>query len=105
MKPLTLRMVEVIRAFDVKGDHVEAMTANAIAYACGFYTGQDKNRHAHDGRRMAPAQRVIFPLTALRARGLVGFAERPDRLSGTAHTLTRAGIDAWYEISKTWGKR
>lgn len=44
---------------------------------------------ARDGRVMAPAQRVIFSLTALRKRGLVGLGRRLDGLSGTAYPSNR----------------
>ena len=67
------------------------MTGNEIARACGFNRGQDANRHSHNGRAMAPAQRVIFPLIGLKQRGLVGTASRRDGLSGGAFVLTEEG--------------
>lgn len=86
-------MLEVLRALCgyVKGCYRPGMTPNDIAKACGLRRGQDKNRHARDGRAMAPAQRVIFPLIALRKRGLVDMTRRPDGLSGTAYVLTDNG--------------
>lgn len=67
-------------------------TANVIAYEIGFTRGQEgDHKHARDGRRMAPAQRVIFSLTALRRLGLVDFGPRRDGLSGTAYRLTPEG--------------
>jgi hypothetical protein len=90
MKDLTPRMLEVLRALR-KADG-KPLTANQIARACGYWRGQDANRHSHNGRAMAPAQRVIFPLIGLRDRGLVGHANRTDGLSGGAVILTGKGI-------------
>lgn len=67
-------------------------SANEIAYEIGFTSGQPGHHMtARDGRGMAPAQRVIFSLTALRKRGLVGLGRRLDGLSGTAYRLTATG--------------
>lgn len=66
-------------------------TPNEIAYEIGFDRGQTGARTARDGRAMAPAQRVITPLTALRGRGLVALSRRRDDLSGTAYCLTDEG--------------
>lgn len=90
---LTERMEHVLRllAAFTKGDHRERMTPNDIAARLGFRRGQDHNRHSHNGRIMAPAQRVIFPLTALRSRGLVALASRVDGRSGSAYAITDAG--------------
>jgi hypothetical protein len=81
-------MLEVLRALHKSA---RAMTGNEIARACGYDRGQNANRHAHDGRAMGPAQRVIFPLIGLRSRGLVGHASRRDGLSGGAFILTDRG--------------
>jgi hypothetical protein len=92
----TPRMLEILRAlaWASRGNgHRVSMTPNHIATACGLNRGQDKNKHSRDGRAMAPAQRVIFPLTALRKRGLVVMGSRSDGLSGTAYSLTKAGSD------------
>jgi hypothetical protein len=90
VKDPTPHMLEVLRALFKSG---RSMTGNEIARACGHVRGQDQNRHAHDGRAMAPAQRVIFPLIGLRSRGLVGHANRRDGLSGGAFILTAKGLD------------
>jgi len=89
IKDPTPRMLEVLRALR-KADR--PLIANQIAHACGYVRGQDANRHAHDGRAMAPAQRVIFALIGLRKRGLVRHCHRTDGLSGDAFMLTGAGI-------------
>lgn len=89
MKDPTPRMLEVLRAL-VKADG-RSMTGNQIARACGFDLGQDKSKHSHNGRAMAPAQRVIFAIIGLRKRGLVGYGTRRDKLSGTAFVLTGTG--------------
>lgn len=94
MKDPTPRMLEVLRALSTcsrTNGHRISMTPNDLARACGFDRGQAKHKHAHDGRAMAPAQRVIFPLIGLRERGLVTFGRRTDGLSGTAYCLTEAG--------------
>lgn len=85
---LSKTMRDVLRVLAASG---QAERAATIALRCGFNTGQDKGRHAHDGRSMSPAQRVIFPLTALRKLGLVGMARRRDGLSGTAYVITEEG--------------
>jgi hypothetical protein len=66
-------------------------TPNEIARSIGFDRGQPKDMHARDGRAMAPAQRVIFTLIALRNAGLVRCVRRSDGLSGTAYELTASG--------------
>jgi hypothetical protein len=85
---LTERMIAILRVLDREPC---AMVPNSIAYRLGFQTGQDHNRHARDGRAMAPAQRVIFPLIVLQRHGLISHARRPDGLSGTAYAITAAG--------------
>jgi DNA-binding PadR family transcriptional regulator len=94
---MTRRMVQVLQAL---ADEKRAMTPNNIARKIGFHTGQDAGRHSHNGRSMAPAQRVIGPLTRLRARGLVSMGSRSDGLSGTAYAITESGraeLKLWKE--------
>jgi len=69
----------------------DAMTCAEIAHGLGFHRGMDDGRAAHDGRSMSPAQRVIFPVIALRKRGLLGYAARPNGLTGGADRLTAEG--------------
>lgn len=88
---LTERMIEILRTL-APSPGLPTLTPNQIARAAGYWTGQDGGKHAHDGRAMAPAQRVIFPLTSLRKAGLVVMVRRTDGLSGTAYTLTEKGI-------------
>lgn len=101
MKPLTPRMESVLCALD-HADKSQTyrgrMTANEIARHLGFHRGQDEGKHSHNGRAMAPAQRVIFSLNGLHDRKLVGRRERRDGLSGGAFCLTaegRAWMAAW----------
>jgi len=64
-----------------------------VAWEAGFKDGSDLAT-AHDGRVMSNAQRLIFPMTALRKRELVRFATRPDGYTGSAYMLTREGQQA-----------
>lgn len=89
--PLTDRMWEVLKCLAPSPSRPR-MTANEIARACGYYSGQPPGHHAHDGRAMAPAQRVIFSLIGLRNRGLIRMANRRDHLTGTAYEITDAGV-------------
>jgi len=52
------------------------------------------DRYSHTGKRMGPANRVNFAVTALERRGLVRYARRPDGLSGGAYEITDAGLSA-----------
>jgi hypothetical protein len=71
-------------------NHGAGMTGNQLGRACGFAFGQDDKRHAHDGRKMGPANRVIFSVIALINRGLVrrDFSAHHDN---TIFVLTNAG--------------
>lgn len=90
MSPLMERiLVAMLEAQEEDGLGYFPMTGNEIGHACGFRTGSD--RHARDGRMMGAANRVAFPLTALRKLKLVGFAKRRDDRSGSADVLTREG--------------
>lgn len=88
MKPLTERMQKVL---SMLANAEWPMTGNQLGRAIGYRLGQDPGKHSHNGRAMGPAQRVIGSLTALRSRGLVDFGSRPDGLSGTAYSITKAG--------------
>jgi len=101
MKPLTSTMRRVI---DTLRDAGRPKTANQIAYELGFWTGQDDGRHSHNGRAMAPAQRVIFPLIGLISRGLVTRTTRTDGLSGTAFMITAKGLE-YLECVDLYGGR
>lgn len=90
-KPLTDRMWQVLKLLAKSSLMFRPQTPNEIARSLGYIDGQDKGHHAHDGRAMAPAQRVIFPLIGLRERGLVRMTPRRDKLSGTAYQITDAG--------------
>lgn len=85
---MTATMRRVLRVLEAA---TVPMTASEIAHGCKFQRGQDRNRHARDGRRMSVAQRVIFPLIGLRKLGLVRYGSRPDGLSGTAYVITGDG--------------
>lgn len=102
MKPLTERMIVVLRLL---ANTVQPMTGNQLGRAIGFHTGQDHGKHSHNGRAMGPAQRVIGSLNGLRARGLADLGSRPDGLSGTAYSITKAGQD-WLKTNyKTAAQR
>lgn len=88
---MTKRQRDVLTVLATPGFNGRAIPPNDIAALLGFRTGQDRNRHARDGRAMGPAQRVIFPLSALRKRGFVAMSPRTDGLSGTAYRITDAG--------------
>lgn len=91
---MTPRQTAILRALS---ESAEPMSANGIGYALGFRPGEVQAsipKHSAGGgciRSMGPAQRVNFPLTALRRRGLVGFGRRPDGRSGTAYVITADG--------------
>lgn len=91
-RPLTERMRGVL---SVLATHDAAMTPNQIGYSLGFKDGGTGGGHGNgrgSGHRVfGPAQRVNFPLTALRKRGLVGFAPRPDGHAGMAYEITDDG--------------
>lgn len=91
-RPLTKRMHESIDAMArLENDGKDVVSPNEIAYEIGFTAGQDGDKSARDGRRMAPAQRVIFPLISLRRRGLVAMRSRRDGMSGVGYSLTERG--------------
>lgn len=93
--PLTERMQDTIDAMAALENAGDAPSSpNEIAGQMGFDHGMGGDGYARNGRRMAPAQRVIFPLIALRRRGLVVMRSRRDGLSGTAYSLSAKGWKA-----------
>lgn len=91
---MTERMWQVLVALArLEARGMAPAAAADIAWEAGFRGGQDHQRTASDGRVMSPAQRVIFPLQALRRKEYVGYASRPDGTAGTAYILTDAGRD------------
>jgi hypothetical protein len=95
--PLSDLMVGVLRALSDASKRGEfASTPNQIALDMGL--DADVRRLGKGSRswtgHMAPAQRIIFPLIALRRRELVGRRRRPGGRSGTAYGITNAGRDA-----------
>jgi hypothetical protein len=74
----------------------KSMTANEIGYVANPdakpVEGSGHGNGRGSGHRVfGPAQRVIFPLTMLRDRGIVASVERRDGLSGGAYELTKLG--------------
>lgn len=81
LSPLMKRILEVMPPG-------VAMTANEIGYKLDLPRVEARGRGNGRGsghRVFGPAQRIIFPLTALRKRGLICFTSRNDGLSGTAY--------------------
>lgn len=97
-RPLTERMVAILRVLAEESPR----TPNAIGYALGFRPAPSQGGLGGgrgSGAGTGVAQRVNFPLTALRKRGLVGFGWRPDGLSGTAYSITSDGRAALAELA------
>ena len=92
-RKLTERMLSVLLVLDAAD---RPLPPNTIATRLGFHSGHlpGKPQCNHAGRRMGPAQRVIFALNALTKRGLVRWGDRPDGLSGTAYEITGEGRKA-----------
>lgn len=88
--PLTERQEKILVALLAVVDEWYGMTGNEVAYAIGMQDGSD--RSAHDGRSVALSNRVNFSVSGLEKRGLVTYAPRRDKLSGTARRLTNEGI-------------
>lgn len=96
MDDLTPLMRGVLEALDVLRDsHDYPSPPSRIALQMGLENdvrrlGNGTGKGAWSGF-MNPAQRIIFPLNALRKRDLIYLARRPDGQSGTAYGLTRKG--------------
>lgn len=98
--PLTPLMRQILDALDaLRTDsrlRIYPSTPNRIAIEMGLDSDVRRQGNGAAGRGgwagvMAPSQRIIFPLTALRKRGLVYLCSRPDGMSGTAYGLTDEG--------------
>jgi hypothetical protein len=88
--PLTPLMGRVLDAMPLG----HAMTPNEIGSAIGLHAGDVSGGRGQGGRgsghrSFGPAQRIIPTLTALRRRGLIHHAQRPDGLSGSAYVRPR----------------
>lgn len=93
-RPLTERMERILVALleeDATPLGGRSMTGNALGQTLGFSHGMEGDRYSHNGKRMGAANRVNFAVSALKKRGLVGYAARNDGLSGGATRLTREG--------------
>lgn len=75
-------------------DALWGLTPNQIGSRIGVppvFGGRGQGGKGKGHRAFGPAQRVIFPLTALKKRGFVESGERKDGLSGVSYSLTMAG--------------
>lgn len=92
-RPLTPLMLQILAAMKPR-QFDDGMTGNEIGLAVGEQWGNVRRGGSRWSGGMGPAQRIIFPLSALYRRGLVAPAERRDGLTGTAYRITQAGVDA-----------